>query len=166
MFNLFKKRKKISDGIKIKGHIHATIIDTDGKTVLKEIDIDNIITYVGKAAVAGLMGNVGGISSFGWLALGSSNTAAAATQTALGTELATNGLSRVASTNTRITTAQTNDTLQMAGSWTATGAGGTIQEVGFFNAASVGIMGGRQVLSLLTLTAGQTILIAYTVQFL
>lgn len=101
--------------------------------------VNNIITNVGLAAVAGLTGNTGSITAFTYLAIGTSATAVAATDTTLGAEITDSGLTRSAATVSRVTTAQTNDTLQLTFTWTASGSK-TVQEAGIFNASSSGIM--------------------------
>uniref|UniRef100_A0A6M3IS60 Uncharacterized protein n=1 Tax=viral metagenome TaxID=1070528 RepID=A0A6M3IS60_9ZZZZ len=99
-------------------------------------------TNTGKAAVAGLINNIGSITAFTYLAYGDDTTAFGATQTALvGTES-----QRAAATCTRQTTTVTNDTTQWAKTFTIS-ATETIGEVGVFNASSAGIMGWRSVLA-------------------
>ena len=80
------------------------------------------------------------------IATGTGDTAFAAADTTLGTELAASGLSRAAATVTRETTSTTNDTVQMVKTFTVTGTA-TIKEVGIFNASSTGDLGGRTVLT-------------------
>lgn len=124
----------------------------------------NLITNVGRAAFIGLIGNVGSVAAFGWLALGTSTTAATAADTTLGAEIVDAGLARVAASVSRITTTQTNDTLQLTTTFTATGSK-TIGEIGFFNAASGGIMGGRKVPTVATTVANTDQLVGtYTIQ--
>lgn len=152
------------ESITVKTNIVLEIRDKHGK--LKSLDtFHNLITSVGKAAMAGLLGNTGAVAAAGWLALGSSNTAPAIGQTALGTEWATVGLSRFAATVTRQTTTVTNDTLQLAGAWTVSGGGGTVEEIGMFNASSVGIMIGRALTGSKALVAGDTLTATYQIIF-
>lgn len=153
----------IKNNLKVIGRIQIQVINKDGSFGEKR-DIKNLIMTVGKAAIAGLMGGVGAVPAFAWIAVGTSNTAAAVGQTALGAEISTNGLSRAATTNTLTTITTTNDTLSMAKTFSVSGSS-TVQEVGFFNAASVGTMGGRQVISALSLVNGQQLAVTYTVQF-
>jgi len=80
------------------------------------------------------------------IAVGTSDTAFAAADTTLGTEITDSGLARVAATVTRATTNVTNDTTQLVTTFTVTGTK-TIKEVGIFNASSSGDMGGRTVLT-------------------
>ncbi len=79
------------------------------------------------------------------IAVGTDDTAFAAADTTLGTEITTGGLARVAATVTRVTTSTTNDTVQLVTTFTVTGTN-TIKEVGILNASSTGDLGGRTVL--------------------
>ena len=79
------------------------------------------------------------------IAVGTGDTAFAAADTTLGTEITDSGLARVAATVTRETTSTTNDTVQMVTTFTVTGTV-TIKEVGILNASSTGDLGGRTVL--------------------
>lgn len=129
--------------IKVEGQVRIQVTDKDGKILYDTGFEKNTITNTGLAAIAGLVGNTGAISAFSYLALGTDATAASATQTALIAEIVDTGLARASATVSRVTTNQTNDTLQLAYTWTASGSK-TIQEVGVFNAVSVGIMLGRK----------------------
>lgn len=125
--------------------------------------IDNITTNAGKAAIAGLIGNTGAVTAFGYLAVGTSSTAVAATDTTLGAEITDTGLARAASTNSRTTTSVTNDTLSMTYTWTASGSK-TVKEIGYFNASSGGTMGGHSLTGDRILTNGDQLVGTYTVQ--
>lgn len=133
----------------------------DGKLIAKR-KVKNTITRTGVAEFLNAIGNVSSPTTFGYLAVGADNTAAAATQTALGAEIVDTGLARAAATVTRVTTTFTNDTLQFVKAWTATGAKAVV-EAGFFNASSSGIMGGRQVFSALNTANGDVLQITYKV---
>lgn len=128
-----------------------------------EYSTKNTITNVGKAQFALLIGDPSAVP-FGYIGVGSSNTAPAASQTALGSEITTNGFARVAGTVSRITTAVTNDTYQITTTWTASGTS-TIEEVGVFTAVSAGVMGGRALTGSKTMLTGQTLVGVYTIQF-
>jgi len=80
------------------------------------------------------------------IAVGTGDTAFAAADTTLGTEITDSGLARVAATVTRATTSTTNDTVQLVTTFTVTGTK-TIKEVGILNASSTGDLGGRTVLT-------------------
>lgn len=155
----------MNDTLKLQGRFKFECRDKDGNIRWTDDEwIPNIITYVGKAAVAGLAGNTGGITAFTYLAVGTSATAVAATDTALGAEISTNGLGRSAATVSRVTTSQTNDTLQLTFTWTATGTS-TVQEVGVFNAASVGIILGHALTGAKTVNNTDQLAGTYQIQF-
>lgn len=122
----------------------------------------NLITNVGKAAAAGLLGNVGSVSTFGYIAVGTGTTAAAATDTTLETEIADSGLSRAASTNSRVTTDTTDDTAQFLKSFTVTGTK-AVTESGVLNASSNGVLLCRQVFSAINVINGDTLQITWKV---
>ena len=104
------------------------------------------ITNTGKAEAARLIGNTGSPTAFTYLAVGTTTTAAAATDTALLAETTTAGLARAAATVSNVTTTVTNDTLQLAKTWSVSGSV-TIGEVGILNAAASGILLARYILS-------------------
>jgi hypothetical protein len=154
----------MNDIAKPKGIVSIEIRDKDGNLKYSETG-ENIITYVGKAAMAALVGNVSSPVAFTYLAVGSSATAAAATDTALGSEITMNGLARASATVMQITTTQTNDTLKLTYTWTATGTQ-AVNEVGIFNAASIGTLLAHYVFtSTKNLSSTDQLIIVYTVQF-
>ncbi len=150
------------DTTKTKGSIDIEIV-RDGKTILKKT-VFNGITNAGFAAMAGLVGNTGAISAFTYLAVGTSSTAFSAGQTALIGEISTSGLSRASATVSRVTTTQTNDTLQLAKTFTLSGSA-TVEEIGAFNAASTGIMLGRALTGTLSLVNGDELTTTYKFKF-
>lgn len=107
--------------------------------VKQELDFYNKMTNASLAAISGLVGNTGSQNAFTFLAVGTSNTAVSAAHTALQAEIVDSGLARASATVSRVTTTQTNDTLQLQKQWTVTGTK-TIEEVGIFNASSTGVM--------------------------
>lgn len=107
------------------------------------------IPNVAFGALSGLAGGVDAQTAFSYLALGTGDTAFAAANTTLGTEITVgtdSGLVRAAATVSRVTTTQTNDTVQFAKTFTAA-ATTTVKEVGVFNASSSGVMLSRIVLT-------------------
>lgn len=145
----------------IKGRFRLDVF-SEGKLVSTG-KWNNIITNVGKAQIALLAGASG--TPFTYLALGTSATAVAATDTTLGAEISTIGLARAAATVSRVTTTTTNDTLQLTYTWTASG-GTTVQEVGVFNAASVGVMLGHALTGATVIVNGNVLVGTYQVQFI
>lgn len=156
--------KDTSERQKVRGFIRLKIRDKDGNIRDDTGYMENVITNAGLAAMAGLVGNVGSITAFTYLAVGSGNTAASAGQTALVTEITTAGLGRAAATVTRSTTNQTNDTLEFDKTWSASGAI-TVEEIGVFNDATTGIMLARKVTGTKTLANGEDLIAEYKIIF-
>lgn len=127
-----------------------------------EKNAHNLITTVGKAAVAGLINGVGSVPTFVSIGQGTGATAAAAGDTALQTEVkadgtAASGVHAVASaTATLVTTTTTNDTAQFVGtiSETATIA---VTESGVFNATTNGTLLARQVFTAVNVVSGDSL---------
>jgi len=119
------------------------------------------LTNVGFAAIAGLVGDTGSITAFTYLAYGDDTTTAAAAHTGLqGTES-----QREAGTVTRATTTVTNDTLQIAKTFTISSTE-TIGEAGVFNATSAGSMLARSVLSpTRSVASGDSYVCTYKIKF-
>lgn len=130
----------------------------DGE-VLSEEWINNTVTATGKAEVAGLI-NEATSGGFKWLAIGSSSTAATSADTALAEEITSPSLGRAASTCTRVTTDDTNDTAQLVHTWTST-ATQTVKEAGIFDAASSGVMLARQTFAAKNMEANDTLAVTY-----
>jgi hypothetical protein len=100
------------------------------------------ITTAGKRAVAQMIGGVGTVADFDYLALGDSDTAFAVGQTALISEITGNGLARAQDS----TPTEAAAVLSIDYTWTASGAE-TLKEVGLLNAPSGGTLLGRTVLA-------------------
>lgn len=153
----------IKNELTLSGKIKLDIFSAEGK--LKDTTgwINNIITNAGKAQLALLAGDASA-TPFTYLAVGTSATAVAATDTTLTAEITTLGLERAAGTVSRVTTTVTNDTLQVVKTWTATGTV-TVEEVGLFNAASAGTMLGHALTTSKALLNTDTLTATYQVKF-
>ena len=156
--------KESNERAKVRGFIRLQIRDKDGNIRDDTGFMENVITNTGLAAMAGLVGNTGSQIAFTYLAVGSGSTAASASQTALVTEITTNGLQRASATVSRSTTNQTNDTLQFDKTWSASGAL-TVEEIGVFNDATTGIMLARKVTGTKTLASGEDLIATYKIIF-
>ncbi len=148
----------------IKGRIRLVCHDKFGNLKWDTNWIDNGTPTVAFAVFSGLAGNTGSQNPFIYLAVGTSNTAFSSAQTTLVAEITDTGLSRVAATVSRVTTTNTNDTLQLAYSWTATGSK-TVEEIGVFNAASSGVMGGRALTTSKVLSNTDVLTATYQIKF-
>lgn len=141
--------------------IYKTEEDFESGKVQDEITVHNKMTNASLAVITGLVGNTGGQTAFGYLALGTSSTAVSAAHTALQAELSTLGLSRTASSQARTTTIQTNDTLTFTASWTVSGST-TIEEIGIFNASSSGTMLARALTTSKVVISGNVVTATYS----
>lgn len=155
LYKLFK--------IKRHGIFYINVVRKDGTQEFIGA-FPNLIVNAGLAVVSGLVGNVGSEVAFTYLAVGSDNTAAAATQTALQAEISINGLSRAAATVTQETTTVTDDTLQLYKEFSATGSS-TVQEVGIFNDGSAGSMLARAVVTSTSVVNGDKLQVTYKIPF-
>lgn len=147
----------------LKGRVRLECRNADGSLKWDTGFIDNIITNAGKAQMALLAGD-GTATAFTYLAVGTSSTAVAATDTTLTAEVVTNGLERASATVSRVTTTVTNDTVQLVKTWTASGSV-TVEEVGIFNASSAGTMLGHALTTTKSVTSGETLTGTYQVKF-
>lgn len=127
----------------------------------EEVNLSNLITNAGVAGVASRIG-LSSTNAFNRMAVGTSNTAAAATDTALVAEITDTGLERASVTPTVTTTTVTNDTIQWQHTYTATGTK-TIQEFGILNAASGGDLLCRRVVGPYALNNGDSIQFTYKI---
>lgn len=150
------------DTIKAKGS-GWTEIWNDGK-LIKRTPFENLITNIGKAEFAGLVANLGSLTAPSFIALGSSTPTVSPTDTTLATEINTNGLGRAAATVTRVTTSVTNDTIQYVKTFSVTGTT-TVNEIGIFDALSVGNMITHALTGTNSLVNGNSYVVTYQIQF-
>lgn len=148
----------------LEGKVRLVCHDKDGNIKFDTGFIKNSITNASFAVLSGLAGNVDAQTAFTYLAVGTSTTAPSASQTALGGEITDSGLSRASATVSRVTTTQTNDTLQLVKAFSVTGTK-TVEEVGIFNASSGGTMLGRALTTSKAVVNGDTLTITYQVKF-
>jgi hypothetical protein len=122
--------------------------------------LSNLIPTAGKAGVASRINGDGSEAAFTYLAVGIGTDAAAAGDTALGSEIVDSGLERAAATCSRVQTDVANDTAQLVKSWSVTGTK-AVTECGALNAAADGTLLGRQVFSAINVVSGDTLQITY-----
>lgn len=121
----------IQDDLKLKGRLDIVVTSQDGEIKQKE-SVENLVVTTGKSFVASRMAG-SSASVMSHMAIGTDNTAAAAGDTALGSESA-----RVALTST---TVNNNDVIYVATFTAGTPASAAvITEAGIFNASSNGTM--------------------------
>ena len=141
-----------TESVRAIGNLEVKLLDPVG--ALKDIrNVDNLVVAVGKDIIASrLVGNV--FAVFSHMAVGSSNTTAATSQTALGTELG-----RV----TLDSSTRTSNTIAYVATFGAGTGTGSLAEAGILNAASSGNMLCRTTFSTVTKGAGDTVVITWNV---
>lgn len=147
---------------KLTGYIKLDIYDKYG--ALKDTTgwKKNTITTAGMAQMA-LLGGVASAVPFTYLAVGVSATAPSAAATALVSEITGGDLARTTATVSRVTTDNSNDTLQLYKQWTAS-ATHAIEEAGIFNASAAGTMLGRALTTTKTVNDTETMTLTYKVK--
>ena len=148
------------DKIGIKGQVRLQCFRKDGSLKWDTGFMRNTITTASLAIISGLVGNTGSEVAFTYLAVGTDNTAESDAHTALQAETSTNGLERAAATVSQETTAETDDTLQLTKTWTATGTI-VVEEVGAFNAGAAGTMLGRKLTTTKTVNNAEQLVGTY-----
>ena len=115
-------------------------------------ETNNLVVTAGKEWVADRMNNANTVMTH--MAVGTGTTAAAAGDTALGTQL---------DRNTLTSTTVTNNTIQYACTWAAGDGTGAITEAGIFDASTGGDMLARTVFSVVNKGADDSMTITWTI---
>ena len=142
----------INDSIKVTGELKLTLTRPDGH-VKHEVIIPNLVVTTGKNYIASRMKDASA-TAMSHMAIGTGSTAAAAGNTALGSEAG-----RVALTSTTVTN---NDVAYVATFPAGTGTG-ALTEAGIFNASSSGTLLCRTVFSVINKASADTLGITWTV---
>lgn len=125
----------MNENIKVTGKI---FVYKNGELVEER---DNVITNVGKNALAALLNSANpGTSLVTHMGFGTSTTAVAAADTALGTELSGNGYARTAVSRSN----PSSNVIQYVATLTGLTASVTVQEAGLFNAVTGGTLFAHQ----------------------
>ena len=127
------------------------------------LKVANLIPTVGKAGIAARINAVGTPAAFTYLALGITNTAADPADTTLASEIVDSGLERAAATCTVTTITTTDDTAQLAHTWTASGAKGLV-ETGVFNDPTTGTLLARSIFAIVNVAIGDSFTMTYKVK--
>jgi hypothetical protein len=141
-----------TESINVKGNLEVILLDETGRQ--KDYrKINNLVVAVGKDTIASRMvGNTTAIMSH--MAVGTSNTAATTSQTALGTEIG-----RVALDST----SRSTNTITYVATFPAGTGTGALTEAGILNASSSGDLLCRTVFGVVTKAAGDTVVITWNV---
>jgi hypothetical protein len=143
----------LKDSLKLKGRVGIVLKDKDGK-VKETREIDNLVVDTGLAFIASRMKDATA-TAMTHMALGSGSTAAAANNTALGSQLG----SREALDSTTVT----SNAVAYVASFEAGDATGAVTEAGLFNASSGGTMLCRTVFSVVNKLADDSMTVTWTV---
>jgi hypothetical protein len=139
----------------MKGFLRTVAYDTKQKKVIADLKYTNLVVTGGVNEMAKLLANTSGtVVTHG--AIGTSATAAAASQTGLSSETG----SRVAVAATTAATGTASFTFSYG-----TAPSGTIQEVGLFNSSSAGTMFARATHGSIVKTSDVTLAYTYNVVF-
>lgn len=141
----------INDLIKVKGELKLTLTSPQGN-VKHEVIVPNLVVTAGKNFIADRLKNNTTVMSH--MAIGTGSTAAAAGNTALGSEAG-----RVALTSSTVT----DNAVAYVGSFGAGTGTGAITEAGLLNASSSGTLLCRTVFSVINKGANDTLGITWTV---
>jgi len=142
----------INDLIKVTGELKITVTNPEGN-VKQEVVVPNLVVTTGKNLIASRLKDTTD-AAMSHMAIGTDSTAAAAGDTALGSEAG-----RVALTSTTVTT---NSVAYVASFGAGTGTG-AITEAGLLNASSGGTLLCRTVFSVINKGAADTLGITWTV---
>lgn len=123
----------------------------------------NGITDAGRAILSGLINGSGTPAAFTYVAVGTGVGAFATSDTTLGTETAASGLTRAAGTASIVTTTITNDTAQVAKTFTVTGTV-AVTESGLFNASSGATLLARQTFSAINVVNGDSLAVTWKIK--
>jgi chloramphenicol 3-O-phosphotransferase len=142
----------INDLIKVRGELKLTLSSPQGN-VKQEIIVPNLVVTTGKNLIASRLKDTTD-AAMTHMAIGTGSTAAAAGNTALGSEAG-----RVALTSTTVT----NNAVAYVASFGAGTGTGAITEAGLLNASSSGTLLCRTVFSVINKGANDTLGITWTV---
>lgn len=134
-----------------------------GKYVSKMV-LPNKIVNGGAKRFADLVGGTNTPVAMTALAIGTGTTAAAGTDTALQTEITTNGGGRGAATISNTTTSITGDTEQFQKTWTFTGSFAVTEEGILDNNTSGGTLLAHNVFSAVNVSSGDSLQVTHKVQ--
>lgn len=147
----------LPEGLMAKGEVTFEMKDADGN-VVDTVVHRNLVVNAGLAFITSRMIGVAS-AVMSHMGLGSGTTAAAATQTALVTQLGRVALDSQA----QVTTTVANDSVQYIATFPAATATGAVTEAALFNAASGGTMLARTVFPVVNKGAADSITVTWKI---
>lgn len=142
----------INDTVKMKGELRLTLTNPTGN-ITQEVVVPNLVVTTGKNYIASRIKDASA-TAMSHMAIGTGSTAAAAGNTALGSEAG-----RVALTSTTVT----DNAVAYVATFPAGTGTGAITEAGILNASSSGTLLCRTVFSVINKGAADTLGITWTV---
>lgn len=150
---------KKNTNVSLHGKIRVQLFDEAGELKLHH-EIVNTFMNVGDAHVADQLADSPGEAAMGWMAIGTSSTAKAITDTTLNSELDRNALN--SGYPEQGSGANDNDVIYKA-AWAAGDGTGAITEAGIFNASSAGTMLAATTFDVINKGASDTLTVTWTV---
>lgn len=142
------------DKMNALGRVQIQLFDSEGNLKDEQI-VKNLVVTTGLNHIADRLGASSPATRMSHMEVGTDNTAAAASDTALGTAISG---SRVALTSQTVST----NTVQYIGDFPAGTGTGAIVEAGIFNASSSGTMLCRTIFSVVNKASDDTLKITWT----
>ncbi len=151
-----------NEAMTVKGFVDIMVYDEFGN-LREERHFDNGITNTGFELIADRIAGHSGFTGneANYIALGTSNTGFALTQTALGSELAGGSYARQQDTDATYTAGTTS--FAISATFAAGVATGALQESGLFDASTSGNMMARQTFSTINVGASDSITVTWTI---
>jgi len=146
----------LNDSLKANGVLQLTLLDAAG--TVKEQHEHNLVVNTGLAYIASRIKDATA-TAMSHMGIGSGSTAAAAADSALGSQLARVTLD----STTLVTTTATNDSVQYVATFAAGTGTGAVTEAGIFNAGTSGTMLCRTVFAVINKGALDTLVITWKV---
>lgn len=142
----------INDTLPLVGTLSLVVRGPDGQ-IKQEVAKKNLIVTVGKSFLANAV-LASSTSPFTHMAIGTNGTAAALTDTTLGTEVARSAFT---------TSSRTDNVVTLSTTYAAGTGTGSLQEAGIFNASSGGTMLSHVVFSAVNKGAADSLTITWTI---
>lgn len=151
---------EMNDVIHLRGALRLIIGDAKGRPI-REINIENTVVTAGRRWVLQQINSsqMNTAQSIGYMAVGTSTTAPATTDTQLGSEQDRNAINNFTTSNLTANP----PSWRAECSWATNEANTTLGEAGMFNSSSGGTMFNRATFSTINKTTSNTLAISWTV---
>lgn len=124
--------QQLSDVVHLRGHFRYILRDGATGRIIETGATENTVATVGRSQVLKMIYSGGNTNSFGWMAVGTTTTAPATSDTGLTSEVSRIAVGTFDTTNVTSTTPNMN----FVASWNTNQANTTLGEVGLFNTSS------------------------------